>query len=100
MTGSFHLYPKSECIHEWTAVDGKSSGSMVMKIVKYVQDETIQLSLENINVTFKKNNSLWKVSEENGWNNPIHSILEASITEVSANKVLLHRPPTSGAGEL
>jgi hypothetical protein len=84
--GEFAVYPRNECIHKWSAKDGLSSGSMVMKVDEYIIDSLLKISLKNINIEINKINGEWNVTKESGWHDSMHSIETSRITEKAANK--------------
>ena len=85
--GEFAVYPRHECIHKWNYKDGKSSGSMVMKVDEYIIDSLLRISLQDINIEINKINGEWSVTKESGWHDSMHSIENSRITEKDANRV-------------
>jgi hypothetical protein len=88
--GQFHLYPNNECIHHWKAKDGKSYGSMVMKIINHEAGKLVSIALQNIRVSMIKKSDQWELDHEEGWGDQVYSLADSTITEISANKAL-HR---------
>jgi hypothetical protein len=66
-SGVFKLYRNDECIHKWSAADGLSSGSMIMKIDEYIPDLLIRLSQQAIRLSFEKSGQHWNLVHEEGW---------------------------------
>jgi hypothetical protein len=86
-SGVFTLYPNDECIRKWSAADGLSSGSMIMKIDEYIPDRLIRLSLQAIRLSFEKSGQHWNLVHEEGWDDSMHSLELSTISEQVANKV-------------
>jgi hypothetical protein len=89
-SGVFMLYPNDECIHKWSAADGLSSGSMIMKIDEYIPGRLIRLSLQAIRLSFEKSGQHLNLVHEEGWHDSMHSLELSTISEQVASKAI-HR---------
>jgi hypothetical protein len=87
-TGKIYIYPRNEGIYKWAARDGQSHGSIIMKVDEYVPGQTLKLSIQDTAIWLGVHDGTWQLDSEKGWHNTMYSLVNSTITELAANKVL------------
>lgn len=83
-SGEFHVYPNQECIWAWKANDGRSRGSRLMTVNRYIPGERLELSQQDTSVALRKTDGRWMLQSGGIWSDPNESLVDATITEMAA----------------